>query len=116
MSGNWIEVCAVEDIDEEDVMRFDHQGRTFAVYRSPDDEFFATDGLCTHEQVHLADGLCTHEKVHLADGLVMDNIIECPKHNGRFNYKTGQAKGAPVCVNLGIYPVKVEDGAVFISI
>jgi 3-phenylpropionate/trans-cinnamate dioxygenase ferredoxin subunit len=46
----------------------------------------------------------------------MDEIIECPKHNGRFNYKTGQAKGAPVCVNLATYPVKVEDGAVFISI
>jgi 3-phenylpropionate/trans-cinnamate dioxygenase ferredoxin subunit len=104
MSGNWLEVCAAEEINEEDVIRFDHAGRTFAIYRSPDDEYFATDGLCTHEQVHLA------------DGLVMDEIIECPKHNGRFNYKTGEAKGAPVCVNLATYPVKVEGGAVFISI
>ena len=59
---------------------------------------------------------CTHEKVHLADGLVMDDIIECPKHNGRFNYKTGEAKGAPVCVNLATYPVKVEAGKVMIQI
>lgn len=104
MSGNWIEVCAQDDIDEEDVMRFDHGGRTYAVYRSPDDRFFATDGLCTHENVHLA------------DGLVMDEIIECPKHNGRFNYQTGEAKGAPVCVNLKTYSVKLEGGSVFISI
>jgi len=104
MSDNWVEVCAEDDIDEEDVIRFDHAGRTFAVYRSPDDAFFATDGLCTHE------------KIHLADGLVMDDIIECPKHNGRFSYKTGEAMGAPVCVNLKTYPVKVEDGSVFISI
>jgi 3-phenylpropionate/trans-cinnamate dioxygenase ferredoxin subunit len=104
MSDNWVEVCAQDDIDEEDVMRFDRAGRTFAVYRSPDGAFFATDGLCTHE------------KVHLADGLVMDDIIECPKHNGRFSYKTGEAKGAPVCVNLKTYPVKVEDGCVFIAI
>lgn len=48
MSGNWIQVCNKDEIDEEDVIRFDHGGRTFAVYRSPDDEFFATDGLCTH--------------------------------------------------------------------
>ncbi|MGO7932240.1 Rieske 2Fe-2S domain-containing protein, partial [Rhizobium ruizarguesonis] len=54
--------------------------------------------------------------IHLADGLVMDEIIECPKHNGRFNNKTGEAKGAPVCVNLKTYPVKIEDGAVFISL
>ncbi|RWO19751.1 MocE family 2Fe-2S type ferredoxin [Mesorhizobium sp.] len=102
--ADWVEACAVDDVDEEDVIRFDHDGRSFAIYRSPDYEFFATDGFCTHE------------KAHLADGLVMDDIIECPKHNGRFNYKTGQAKGAPVCVNLQTYPVKVEAGKVMIQI
>jgi 3-phenylpropionate/trans-cinnamate dioxygenase ferredoxin subunit len=54
--------------------------------------------------------------VHLGDGLVMDNIIECPKHNGRFDYTTGEAKGAPVCVNLKTYPVKVESGKVMIDV
>jgi 3-phenylpropionate/trans-cinnamate dioxygenase ferredoxin subunit len=102
--SDWVEACATGDVDEEDVMRFEHGGRTFAIYRSPDDRFFATDGLCTHE------------KVHLADGLVMDDIIECPKHNGRFNYKTGAARGAPVCVDLKTYPVKVEAGKVLIQV
>ncbi len=102
--AEWVAACAVDDVDEEDVIRFDHGGRTFAIYRSPDDQFFATDGFCTHE------------KAHLADGLVMDEIIECPKHNGRFNYKTGQAKGAPVCVNLKTYAVKVAAGKVMIEI
>jgi 3-phenylpropionate/trans-cinnamate dioxygenase ferredoxin subunit len=46
----------------------------------------------------------------------MDDIIECPKHNVRFNYKTGQARGAPVCVDLRTYPVKVESGRVLILI
>lgn len=100
----WIEVCAADDIDEEDVLRFDHANQTYAIYRSPDDVFYATDGLCTHEHVHLA------------DGLVMDHIIECPKHNGRFDYRTGQAKGAPVCINLKTYPVKVEAGKVLIQL
>lgn len=102
--ANWIEACTTDAIDEEDVIRFDHGGRTFAIYRSPDDTFHATDGLCTHE------------KIHLADGLVMDNIIECPKHNGRFDYKTGAAMGAPVCVNLKTYPVKVDGSKVLIDI
>lgn len=104
MSSDWIEACATDDIDEEDVMRFDHGGRTFAIYRSADDEYFATDGLCTHEHAHLA------------DGLVMGDIIECPMHNGRFNYKTGEAKRAPVCVNLKTYAVKVEGSRVFIRL
>ena len=52
----WVEACAVNAIDEEDVIRFDHAGRTFAVYRLEGDAYYATDGLCTHEQAHLADG------------------------------------------------------------
>ena len=101
---NWIDACAKDDIAEEDVIRFDHAGHTYAIFRSPDDKFYATDGLCTQE------------KIHLCDGLVMDNIIECPKHNGRFDYTTGAAKGAPCIVNLRSYPVKVEGTRVFINI
>jgi 3-phenylpropionate/trans-cinnamate dioxygenase ferredoxin subunit len=101
---DWIETYEVDEIEEEDVIRFDFEDRTFAIYRSDKDEFYATDGICTHENVHLA------------DGLVMGNSIECPKHNGRFDYTTGEAKRAPVCVNLKTYPVKVESGKVFIKI
>lgn len=100
----WVEACAVDDVEEEDLIRFDHEGKTYAVYRSPNDEFFATDGLCTHE------------KFHLSDGLVMDYVIECPKHNGRFDYRTGAAKGAPACIDLQTYPVKVVDGTVYIDV
>lgn len=96
--------CAAGEIDREDVKRFDAGGRTYAIYRSPDDRYYATDGLCTHE------------KVHLAKGLVMDTIIECPKHIGRFDYRTGEAKGAPVCVNPRTYPARVESGRVQISL
>jgi 3-phenylpropionate/trans-cinnamate dioxygenase ferredoxin subunit len=46
----------------------------------------------------------------------MDEIIECPKHNGRFDYRTGKAMGAPACVNLKTYAMKVENGKVFIDI
>jgi 3-phenylpropionate/trans-cinnamate dioxygenase ferredoxin component len=102
--SQWIEACRADAIEAEDVVRFDHGGRTFCIYRSPDDKYFATDGLCTHEAFHLA------------EGLVMDNIIECPKHNGRFDYRTGAAKGAPACVDLKTYAVKVEGGKVFINL
>ena len=102
--AQWIEALNADDVDNEDVSRFDHGGKTYAIYRSPDDKYYATDGLCTHE------------KIHLADGLVMDHIIECPKHNGRFDYTTGAAKGAPACINLRVYPVKIESGKIMIDI
>ena len=100
----WIDACAADDIDQEDLIRFDHSGRTFALYRSPDDAYFCTDGLCTHEQVHLE------------DGLVQDNAIECPKHNATFDYRTGAALRAPACVNLNTYPTQVRNGRVWIKV
>jgi 3-phenylpropionate/trans-cinnamate dioxygenase ferredoxin subunit len=100
----WIAVCAADDVDQEDLIGVQHDGADYAVYRSPDDEFYATDGHCTHE------------RELLCDGLVMDGIIECPKHNGRFDYTTGRATGAPVLVDLRTYPVKVEDDTVYIGL
>ncbi len=102
--STWVKVCEVDDIDEEDVAAFTHAGHEYAVHRAEDGNFYATDGLCTHE------------KVKLADGLVMGNIIECPKHNGRFDIRTGEGKGAPICENLRTYPVKVDDRAVFLGV
>ena len=103
MSDGWIHACDTSEIEQEDVVRFDYDGRTFAVYRTKADKFYATDGLCTHADVHLA------------DGFVMGNIIECPKHNGQFDFTTGRATRTPPCIDLKIYPVKVEGHHVFIK-
>ena len=46
----------------------------------------------------------------------MGELIECPKHNGRFNYKTGAALRAPVCVNLATYPARISDGRIEILV
>jgi 3-phenylpropionate/trans-cinnamate dioxygenase ferredoxin component len=100
----WIDACSTEDIDQEDLIRFDHAGATYAIYHGVDGQFYATAGLCTHE------------KVHLCDGLVMDFTVECPKHNGQFDYRTGEAKRAPVCVNLKTYPVRVDGSRVLIEV
>ena len=101
---NWVEACGAGDIEPDDLRRFDHGGRSFAIYRTADDKYYATGGFCTHA------------RVHLEGGLVMDHIIECPKHNGRFDFTTGEAQGAPACVNLRTYAVKLEGGRVSIRL
>ena len=58
----------------------------------------------------------TQDDLRECDGLVMGDQIECPKHNGRFNYKTGAALRAPVCVNLATYPARVTGGRIEILI
>jgi 3-phenylpropionate/trans-cinnamate dioxygenase ferredoxin component len=100
----WTPACDAQAIENEGVIRFDANGRTFAIYRSADDAYFCTDGLCTHEAVHLA------------DGLVMGHTVECPKHSGEFDYRTGEAVRSPACKNLKTHPVKVEGGQVFVQV
>ena len=96
-------VCRPDDLDEEDVIRFDHKGRTFCIYHTPDG-FFATDGYCTHEEEHLE------------DGIVIGNVIECPLHQGRFDVTSGKALSAPACIDLETFPTRIEGGNVYIKI
>jgi 3-phenylpropionate/trans-cinnamate dioxygenase ferredoxin subunit len=106
LEGNekWIVACAIDDIETEDVLGVECAGRSLAIYRSPEDSFYATGALCTHEHALLS------------DGYVFGDTIECPKHNGRFNYKTGDPTRAPACERLKTYRVKLEDGQVFVQI
>ena len=104
MSETWIDAGAADSILPEDVGRFEHAGRQYALYRTADDRYFATSGICTHELAELA------------DGFVQGTIIECPMHNGRFDFTTGEAKGAPACVDLETFPVKVEGGRILLRV
>ena len=104
MSEGWIDAGPADRIASEDVAPFEHEGRQYALYRTADGRCFATDGICTHEYAVLA------------EGYVEGTIIECPMHNGRFDFTTGEAKGAPACVNFATYPVKVEGGRLFLKI
>ncbi|MBP1962848.1 MocE family 2Fe-2S type ferredoxin [Paenibacillus aceris] len=102
--GEWIEACRADEVEVEDVIRFDHGDWTFAIYRTENGDYYASDGFCTHG------------RFHLSGGLVMGNQIECPKHNGRFDIPTGVAKRVPACVDLKTYPLKIEAGKVFIQL
>ena len=95
---------AFDDVDSDDVIRWDPGGSTYAIYQTEDDTVFVSDGLCTHENVHLA------------DGLLQGHLIECPKHNGRFDIRDGAPKRAPVCVALKTYPVRVVSGWIEIEL
>ena len=101
--SDWVHACACDDIEEEDLVRWDHEERTFAIYRAADG-FYCTDGLCTHEEQHLEMGLLT------------GHVIECPLHQGRFDIRTGGVVSPPPCTGLNTYPVKTEDGQVYVKL
>jgi len=91
------------DIDQEDLIAWHYGTRQIAIYNT-EKGFFATDLMCTHEDESLE------------GGIVIDCVIECPLHGGRFNICNGKALSAPVYQDLKTYPVKVENGRILIGI
>ncbi|GHC50916.1 NADH:ubiquinone reductase (Na(+)-transporting) subunit F [Roseibacillus persicicus] len=103
-ANSWVKVCDASLLEPNDVIRYDHKGHTYAIYQSDENTFHATDGICTHGNTHLA------------DGLVKGQIVECPKHNGRFNLSDGAPVRPPACVALKTYPVEIRDGHIFLCL
>ncbi len=103
-AAGWLEVCAATDLGVEDVIRFDHGRKTFALCRDAEGSLHATDGICSHGNTHLA------------DGLVKGKIIECPKHNGRFNLKDGSPARVPVCRGLATWPIEERAGRIWLNV
>lgn len=99
----WHRVGPAAELDVEDVMPFEFNSREYAIYHTIEG-FFASDGMCTHEAEPLA------------DGIVIDNVIECPLHQGRFDVRNGKALSAPVCVDLQTFPVRIHEGDIYIRI
>jgi Na+-transporting NADH:ubiquinone oxidoreductase subunit F len=99
----WQAVCETSALAAADAVRFDAGLRTFAIYRDDTKRLYATDGICTHGNTHLA------------DGLVKGGVIECPKHNGRFHLVDGSPARPPVCRALATYPVEEREGFIYIN-
>ena len=103
MAEEWHLVASTDDIEEEDVLGVNVEGTAVAVYNVKG-EFYATENVCTHAFAFLS------------EGIVIDDIIECPVHQGRFHIPTGKPKGAPVSVALDTYATKVENGKIYVCL
>ncbi len=103
MSTNWIKAIALADVPDEDVIAVQAGDREIALY-GVEGGVYATDNLCTHGNARLCDGFLTgHE-------------IECPLHQGRFDVRDGRALCSPLRDNMATYPVRIEDGVVFVAL
>ena len=100
----WMEICAAADLGKADVIRFDHGKKTYVLIRDEAGKLYATDGICTHGNTHLA------------DGLVKGNILECPKHNGRFHLADGSPARVPICRGLATYPLEERQGRLWLNV
>lgn len=63
------------------------------------------------------DGVCTHEGGPLGEGTLVNGWLECPWHQGHFDYKTGKTDPETDWVTpVKSYPTKVEGGDVYVDV
>jgi fatty acid desaturase/NAD(P)H-flavin reductase/nitrite reductase/ring-hydroxylating ferredoxin subunit len=103
-AAGWILVGPANHLARCDVIRFDYRQSTFAISRDETGNLYATDGLCTHGNMHLS------------EGIVVGKTIECSKHNGRFNLIDGSPARAPICRGLATYLVEEREGQLYLNI
>jgi len=65
--------------------------------------------------IHACEGKCRHYGAPLEEGLLLGHVITCPWHNARFDVRTGRMVSPPALTSLARYPVKVEDGVVYLG-
>jgi anthranilate 1,2-dioxygenase large subunit len=99
---SWHASISAEEVRAKGLVAVEIDGLRIALY-SLDGEILATSNICTHAFAILT------------EGRVENGCIECPLHQGLFDIRTGQARGAPVTTNLATYDVKLEDGVVWID-
>lgn len=99
----WIDAVARDAVPDEDVVAVGVQGRELA--------FYGVDG-----QVYVTDNICTHGHARLSDGFLEGTEIECPLHQGKFDVCSGKAMCAPLTTDIRTYPLKIENGRVYVDL
>jgi 3-phenylpropionate/trans-cinnamate dioxygenase ferredoxin subunit len=99
----WHEVPGAEALGEEEVIGATVAGKPVAVCRSGG-------------RLHALHNVCTHQFALLSDGYVEDGGIECPLHQGRFDLASGAPLCPPVTQPVRVYPVKSENGKVYVDL
>ena len=102
-TNNWIEVCRLDEIPQSAARTVNAGNAMIAVFRLSDDRVKAVENRCPHKQGPLA------------EGIISGDDILCPLHNWRISLDSGEV-AAPDEGCVKTYPVKVEDGQVFLSL
>ena len=102
MSAEWVATGVSPDSIDPEYPVMAQLGEVEVVLCRVDDEVFALGNICTHAFARLSDGF--------QDG----TQVFCPLHQGSFDVRTGAAVAAPCFEPVPSYPVRVEDGSVWV--
>jgi len=100
---HWTDVAAQADLFEGAGIAVAPEGQDIALF-SVDGEVFAINNLCTHGNAKLC------------EGFVEGHHVECPFHQALFNLRDGSVSCGPATEPVKSWPLKIENGRVFLQL
>ena len=100
---NWIDIGSLDDIPALGARVVKTAMGCVAIFRTAEDEVFATSDRCPHKNGPLS------------EGIVHGNKVTCPLHNWVFSLETGEAQGADEG-QIDTFAAKVEDGRILLDV
>lgn len=100
---DFVRVCRLDELPAVGAAAADLGGQIVAIVRTESGD------------LHVVDDTCSHANVSLSEGELDGCTLECWLHGSRFDIRTGEPSGPPATTPINVYPVKVEDGDVFVG-
>jgi 3-phenylpropionate/trans-cinnamate dioxygenase ferredoxin subunit len=100
--AEWVEAGSTEELPPGSYTSVDVDDVQIAVFNC-DGEFYAIEDVCTHDYGQLTGG-------------DMEGCqVVCPRHGAKFDITSGEALTAPAYEPVDTFPIKVEDGKVYVQ-
>ena len=99
----FIKIASITDIPENERLFIEVNDLPIVIF-SLNGEYFATGDVCSHDRGPIGEG-----KIEGYD-------IICPRHGARFDIRTGKVTRFPAAMDIPSYPVKIEDGYLYLGI
>jgi 3-phenylpropionate/trans-cinnamate dioxygenase ferredoxin subunit len=98
-------VGRLDDMEPCSVRQVTVGGRTIALVRI-DDDVYAIDDVCTHQNISLSEG----------EVLCDDRQLECWKHGSAFSVVDGEPHALPATKAVRVYEARVVDGEIEVTV
>ncbi|MED1470670.1 non-heme iron oxygenase ferredoxin subunit [Bacillus salipaludis] len=99
----WIKIAGKEEVEHVNEMKeITVEGESLVL-------FYLTEGY------FVTSNICTHRKQYLTDGSIEQGSVNCPRHGGKFDIKTGNPLAGPCFTPLQTYPVDIRNNDVWID-
>ena len=99
--SDYVKIAKLEDVKPGKMFRAVHNNQAILL-ANIENEIFAIDDMCTHEDASLY------------KGALKGHCVECSLHGSHFDFRTGQPDGNPATEAVNTYKVDIRNNEIFI--